>query len=367
MQKAIAHLGYVQIDTISVVQRAHHHVLWSRVPNYQPAMLARLLAEKKVFEYWFHAASYLPIEDYRYALPRMQSIKSGEKHWFANTSKKLMREISQRIEAEGALMARDFADPETKQKGWWEWKPAKQALEQLFIQGDLMVVERQGFQKKFDLTSRVLPDHIDTSVPSIEEQARHLVEVTIRAHGYATAKSFTYLRKGAALRRAVNDVLQQLITDGQLIESALGCGTVVYCDAQMPCKARGTDRVAILSPFDNSVIQRERCDKIFDFDYQIECYVPQAKRKYGYFCLPLLHKDKFIGRMDCKADRKLSLLRINALYFEEAPKDVALHGLAKSIRDFMQFNDCESVQIDRVLPAKYKVPLKKLVEKIACV
>ena len=286
--RAIQHLGYIQIDTISVVERAHHHVLWSRVSNYQPAHLSSLIREKQVFEYWFHAAAYLPMNEFRFALPRMYAIKSGKKHWFANTDPKLMRQILQRIKTEGPLMARDFEDPPRGANGWWEWKPAKQALEQLFIQGDLMVVERQGFQKKYDLMERALPPQIDTRCPTLEEQARYFVDVTLRAHGFAAIKSYTYLRKGAELRKVVKEVLEQDVTEKRLLKSALPCGTTVYCDLQMTSRKQINDRVVLLSPFDNVVIQRERCRRIFGFDYQIECYVPKAKRQFGYFCLPCL-------------------------------------------------------------------------------
>jgi len=205
VENAVKHIGYVQIDTISVVERAHHHVIWSRVNNYKPHYLTKLLDQKKLFEYWFHAAAILPIDDFRFALPRMEAIKAGEKHWFKNVNKKLMRNVLKRIETEGPLLARDFKDTKSTNTGWWDWKPAKQALEQLFMQGELMVVSRKGFQKRYDLTDRVLPKNIDTRTPDTEEEARYLVDTTIRAHGFANLKSFTYLRKGKALRAAVKE------------------------------------------------------------------------------------------------------------------------------------------------------------------
>ncbi len=344
--KCIEQLGYIQIDTISVVQRAHHHVLWSRVPGYQPAMLDKLVQDKQVFEYWFHAAAYLPMSQYRYALPRMQAIKSGEKHWFANTDRKLMTGIVQRIESEGPLMARDFADNNSGQNGWWEWKPAKQALEQLFMEGELMVVERRGFQKVYDITRRVLPEGIDLTVPGIHEQARYLIDTAIRSHGFATLKSFTYLRKGTDLRDAVKEQLQQLLEENELIEAELPCGTTVYCDPQMTSRKRPESRVVILSPFDNCIIQRERCQKTFGFDYQIECYVPARKRKFGYFCLPLLYKDQLVGRIDCKADRKTAVLHIKSLHLEALVDEAFYPHLAESINDFMQFNGSSEVSIE---------------------
>lgn len=359
--KAIEHLGYVQIDTISVVERAHHHVLWNRVSNYQPQMLERLISDKEVFEYWFHAAAYLPMKEFRFALPRMQAIKSGKKHWFANTDKSLMKQICQRIDAEGPLMARDFADPAGGQKGWWEWKPAKQALEQLFIQGDLMIVGRQGFQKQYDLMERALPGDVDSRCPDIIEQAQYFVDVTLKAHGFAAIKSYTYLRKGADIRKAVKEILEQSVLDDKLLKSELPCGTVVYCDPQMLSRKRPIDRVVLLSPFDNCVIQRERCRRIFGFDYQIECYVPEAERQFGYFCLPILYKDKFIGRVDCKADRKTKVLKVVSLYLTCDFDEQLITQMAKALNDFMEFNMCIEINLHKVVPVAMKGALKKLV------
>ena len=204
--RAIEHLGYVQIDTISVVERAHHHVLRSRVSNYQSKYLDQLVKERKVFEYWFHAAAWLPMRDYRFALPRMAQL-NGERSWFENCDRKLTKNILERIKTEGPLRARDFEDTRKGKKEWWDWKPAKQALEQLFMQGELMVGGRKGFQKLYDLPERVLPDWVDTSRPSLAEFAGHLIDTSLRAHGFTTQQSITYLRKGRKLREAVSEQL----------------------------------------------------------------------------------------------------------------------------------------------------------------
>lgn len=360
---AVRRLGYVQIDTISVVQRAHHHVLWSRIPDYQSGHLEALIEQKEIFEYWFHAAAYLPIDDFRFALPRMNAVKNGEKHWFTNTNKKLMKEIYRRIEAEGPLMARDFAQAKKQQSGWWEWKPAKQALEQLFIQGDLMVVGRKGFQKRYDLMERALPAKIDTRCPSSEEFAAYLVDTTLRAHGFAVLKSFTYLRKGAALRKAVKEHLQQMVDEGLLLLATLPCGTDVFCHPDiMESTPRTSSRVNFLSPFDNSVIQRERCRSIFDFDFQIECYVPARKRVFGYFCLPILSGDSFIGRVDCKADRKASTLVVNALYLQRPCTEPLMYRIAGRLLEYARFNECHSIVIKKVHPGDGKHLLSRLIK-----
>ena len=214
--RALEQLGYVQIDTISIVARAHHHTFWNRVPNYYPSHLDRLVRDGRAFEYWFHAASYLPIRDYRYALPRMHALKRGE-HWFAK-DRKLMRAVLDRIRAEGPLLARDFETPKGRKQGWWDWKPAKRALEQLFMQGDLMAAGREGFQKVYDLPERVLPSDVDTSTPTIDELAGYLLDTALRAHGFAIPKEVTYLRRGSAIRTALRARLDADVSDGRLVK-----------------------------------------------------------------------------------------------------------------------------------------------------
>lgn len=344
--RAIEHLGYVQIDTISVVERAHHHVLWSRVSNYHPKFLDQLVKDRKVFEYWFHAASWLPMADYRYSLPRMARI-NGERNWFENIDQKLISYILRRIESEGPLRARDFEDTRQNVKGWWDWKPAKQALEQLFMQGELMVSRREGFQKVYDLPERVLPDWVDTSQPSMDEFANYLIDTTLRAHGFATIKSMTYLRKGKKLRNAVLEQLQFRIETGLLTTMGLGDNNIVYIEPELQEKRapRSRAQVRLLSPFDNVIIQRQRGREIFSFDYQIECYVPQPKRKYGYFCLPILYRDRFVGRIDCKAHRTKKHLEIKSIHMECGVDEKFVGVFCQEVLSFATFNGCDQIII----------------------
>ena len=346
--QAISHLGYVQIDTISVVERAHHHVLWSRVKNYKPAYLDAVVANKQIFEYWFHAAAYLPMHDFRFALPRMHAIKAGEKHWFDNIDEKLLRRVYKRIEQEGPLRARDFIDTKSTNTGWWDWKPAKRAIEKLFMQGDLMIVGREGFQKRYDLTERVLPDGINTKIPDAAEEAKHLIDTTLRAHGFANLKSVTYLRKGKELRAAVRETIEHYLETGEVVEVQSPEGHHFYMDAALLSSTSNPARqLRLLSPFDNLVIQRARGREIFDFDYQIECYVPAAKRQHGYFCLPVLYKDNLVGRVDCKAGRKTQVLKL--LYLQHSAVDGDfMQRLAAELERFMQFNGCTRVEITRL-------------------
>jgi len=342
--RAIEHIGYVQIDTISVVERAHHHVLWSRVSNYALRYLEQLVKERKVFEYWFHAASWLPMRDFRFALPRMRKM-NGERDWFENCDKKLIRLILERVREEGPLRARDFEDTRKGKNQWWDWKPAKQALEQLFMQGELMVSGRQGFQKVYDLPERVLPDWVDTRQPDMETYASHLIDTNLRAHGFATQKSISYLRKGQALRDAIREQLQLRIDAGLITTVILKDNSLVYADSELleTRAPRSNAVVRILSPFDNAVIQRERGRDIFDFDYQIECYLPQPKRQFGYFCLPVLYRDRLVGRVDCKAHRKQKRLEVKSVHIEHKIDDEYGEAFDIAMQSFAAFNGCNEM------------------------
>jgi len=357
--RAIQQLGYVQIDTISVVERAHHHVLWSRVANYRPRFLEQLIRERKVFEYWFHAAAWLPMADYRFALPRMTQM-NGERGWFENSDPKLRRDILARIASEGPLRARDFEDARRGNAGWWDWKPAKQALEQLFMQGELMVSAREGFQKVYDLPERVLPDGVDTRRPGLDEYANYLVETTLRAHGFASLVSMTYLRKGQKLRDAVKRQLQRRIETGSLTTIDVNSTTVYIDPERLESRApRSVAQVRILSPFDNVVIQRQRGRDIFAFDYQIECYVPGPLRQFGYFCLPIMYRDRLVGRVDCKAHRASNKFEIKSLHIEQQVDDHFSEHLDQALHSFAGFNRCDQIHIQPDASVEFLSHLRK--------
>ena len=276
-------------------------------------------------------------------LPRMQQL-NGERNWFDGGDRRLMDEILRRIAAEGPMRARDFADPAHRGSGWWEWKPAKRALEQLFMQGELMAARRDGFQKVYDLPQRVLPDWVDTRTPSLDEYAAYLVDTTLRAHGFATLQSMTYLRKGQALRMAVKELLEACNADGSLVCVAHRDNRFYIDPERLESRApRSAGRVRLLSPFDNVLIQRQRGREIFSFDYQIECYLPGPRRQYGYFCLPILYRDRFVGRADCKAHRDRGLLEIRSLHLERRIDDGFEAALGRELEAFAAFNHCRDI------------------------
>lgn len=266
---AIEHLGYIQIDTISVIERAHHHTLWNRNPRYQASQLDQLVAERKVFEYWSHAAAYLPMRDYRFSLPRKRAFASGElAHWY-DRDEGLIQLVLARISAEGPLMAKDF-DSIGKQAGEWKAKPAKKALEYLFMQGDLMISERVNFHKVYDLTERVLPKGTDTTTPDGEAYARFLITQYLRANGLGQVAEMCYLRKG--MKRQMTTALAEMVATGEVV-SLTAAGQDYYAlPASLDLLSRPIPRrrVRILSPFDNLVIQRKRMKDLFGFDYLIE-------------------------------------------------------------------------------------------------
>jgi uncharacterized protein YcaQ len=352
--RAITHLGYVQIDTLAVVARAHHHTLWTRVHDYQEADLETLVQTKQVFEYWGHAASFLPMRDYRFSLPRKQMFRDGRSHWFRK-DQRIMDHVLERIGAEGPLQARDFVT-DRRRGSWFDWKPAKQALEQLFMDGTLMVAGRKGFQKVYDLAERVLPAGVDTTMPSTEEYAAYLVDTALRAYGIVSARDIAYQRRG--MQKPVQQVLQQRRVAGSIVALTVGSDSDLYFTTPetLDKKPRLSKQVRLLSPFDNVVIQRQRLRHFFAYDYQIECYLPEGKRRFGYFCLPILYGNTFVGRLDPKADRQARVFHVKALHLEDpvSHAEPFLHALAQALLAFASFHGCREVQLATNIQATYR-------------
>lgn len=343
-RNAIEHLGYVQIDTLSVVERAHHHVLWNRVPGYDPNHLNQLISEQQIFEYWYHAASYLPMRDYRYALPHMWSIRNGENRYYNNVDERLMSEILTRVSAEGPLRLRDLNTGNKGKGSWWNQGPGRRAIDKLFMQGDLMVCGRNGMEKIYNLTERCLPEGIDLSMPTLGEYAAYLFDTTLRAHGVFTWKQLLHLKTGKPMRDAMRQVLDERIETEVVGALNNTSAPTAYVDIkaleQMPTIDGGA--VKILSPFDNVLIHRDRLSSLFEFDYRIECYVPAAKRVFGYFCLPILYGDKFVGRVDCKAHRAEQRFEVLSLNLEGGTldRDQFSPALNDELQRLADFNKC---------------------------
>ncbi|MCO1334151.1 winged helix DNA-binding domain-containing protein [Microbulbifer sp. OS29] len=332
----LQHLGALQLDAIQRITRAHHHQLYNRLPGYRESHLAESEQRREIFEYWSHAAAYLPMAHYPYARVRMDRIRAGQRHWFEKNTK-LCRYVLDRVGAEGPLRASDFVRTKS---GWWKWSDEKKALEQLFHEGELMVSHREGFQKVFDLPERILPAKTPTSTASQLEYSCHLVRTFLGCQGTGRAEEIAYLRRED--KPLIQRGVKAMLASGEL--SPLG-RELILTEQLERSPARVSRKVRLLSPFDPLILQRKRLRRLFEFEYQLECYVPAAKRRYGYFCLPILYADRFVGLVDLKADRSAGLLRIDSLHWKEKPggslkasfhralgQFARFHGLAREVR-----------------------------------
>ena len=360
--KVLEQINYVQIDTISVVARAHHHTFFTRASKYDETIPNRLLRQGKAFEYWCHAAAYLPMRDFRFAIPMMRAVARGEVLRGGHRDEKVRAWVRDRIRAEGPLCTRDFEDPRRTRKGWWDWKPAKRALEHLFLEGELTTIERQGFQKRYELIERFLPSDVDTSEPTIDEHADHVIDGGLAAHGFATEKTLCHFRRDARVRSRVRQRLRERTAAGDLAAHRTASGETIYAlPGAFDRPARKLpDMVRILSPFDNVVIQRHRALAVFDFDYTIECYTPEAKRQFGYFALPIVYRDDLVGRMDCKAHRTERRFEVKALFLERDVPEAFLPAFASALRDYAAFTGCDEVQVRKVSPRSATSAIKGL-------
>jgi uncharacterized protein YcaQ len=360
--RVIDQLGYLQIDTINVVERSHHLVLWSRLAGYRQDHLHQLQArDKKIFEYWAHAASFIPMKDYRFYLPAIRR-KPKPGSWIDKWTKKhpkLIKEVYNRIKQDGPLTPSDFSDVDNRKRGpWWDWKPAKAALEVLFWRGDLMIKERRNFQRVYDLTERVLPKDVDTTMPSEKEEKYFFIRRALNAMGIATVQDINrYIGISGRLNKWLNDLLGTGDVSEVRIEGLTKPYFILTDDCPKISHRRPKDdrRVRFLSPFDNSIILRDHTEAIFDFKYSLECYVPKNKRKYGYFVLPILWRNRLVGRLDPKADRLRKVLLVNNLHLEDEVEEYSsfVTALADRLNDFARFNKCDHVELN-----KKKIPAK---------
>lgn len=342
-------LGYVQIDTISVVERAHHHVLYNRMGKYITAMLdIALEKEKSIFEYWSHAASYLPMRDYRYSLVRKKYISEGSTAWFSEDLD-VQSSLLTYIRENGAVQSNDFDHEHSSQKkgGWWSWKPTKKALEHLFMKGDLMIARREGFRKIYDIPERVLPSDIDTTFPTPQEYLDYCIYSAINAQGLASIDDMTHLRS-ASHKKNIQKRLDELLRNTSLIPIEIeSLNQLYYSTADILAEhiPKNKKRVHILSPFDNLIIRRKKVKETFNFDYTIECYVPEHKRVYGYFSLPILYGTEFIGRIDCKAERKNQIFIIKGLFSEgQLDREELYRIIEPTLYNFALWNGCQEIQ-----------------------
>lgn len=347
--KLIDHLGFVQLDTNYVVERAHHHVLAVRIPDYDPAWLAELVEDGRIFEYFTSDAGYIPMHDFRFSLPVKDSFAANRKP-LTPAETRLMKEVLDRVEREGPLMVGDFEnDRKEASSGWWDWRPAKVALERLYLDGKLMITRTKAFHKVYDLPLNLVPQDIDLMLPTAEEYARFVIRRTLGALGIAYAKEMAW-RARYVKGNLVKKELEKMVASGEVRTASVEGlkGAPLYMLPGQKTDVELSGEAFILSPFDILNVFRHRLKDFFNFDYQVECFVPAPKRKYGYFSLPILVGDTFVARMDAKADRKQKLLIVHNLHFEEIELSAAmLAEIAEALKAFVKFNQCRDVVFKR--------------------
>lgn len=306
---AIEHLGYVQIDTINVIERCHHHILFTRIPGYGREHLRQAQSvDKSVFEYRAHALAYIPVGEYHHYIRRMklhrERLKTGDTTVKANE----FRKVLSRIRRNGALTLRDIDDDVLVEKdhAWASRKPSERALRLAFYAGAITVSERNGILKTYELTNRHFGWENPPKAASERETAAYVLDRALRAQDIVSLDSICHL--DAPRKPLVRQLIEQRVRRMELVPVAIeGAGKQEHwakpetLDAALPPAG---DLVHILSPFDPLIIQRKRLKLFFDYDHVFEAYVPKPKRRYGYFALPVLVDDEIVAAIDLKTDRE---------------------------------------------------------------
>lgn len=381
INKTVEQVNYIQIDTLNLIRRSQYIVLWSRLGSYAPEDFDRLIydsQERKLFEGVHGPAVIIPLKDYRYQLVQKDGEREALSVWFPNWldgegNRELASMVIERIRQEGALRTTDFEYHGPRRGSWWDWKPAKTALEYLFVRGDLMITNRVNFQRVYDLTERVLPSWVDTTTPTPEERDRYWMEHGMLAMGICQPRQladYAFHMRRAAPKAIWADMLQQgvvvpvqaILADGEPHE------LVVHRDKLETLQkaadgAIKAERTTFLSFFDSLFWCRGRDMQVWGYRNLLEAYNRQENRKYGYFCLSILHNDQLVGRFDPKLERKTGLLRLKAIYLEPGvkPDDVLVQDVARAMRDFMAFHQASDLEIEKSEPEEFSKKLKKVI------
>jgi len=306
---AIEHLGYVQIDTIHVIERCHHHILWNRIPSYHRADLHQAQSiDKSVFEYWTHALAYVPAKDFRFFIPAMKLHRREGHKWFNEVGPVDLRKVMRLLKKDGALTIRDIDDEVLVEKihPWASRKPSKRALQLAFYEGRVTISERNGMLKTYELTDRHFGWDRPPKAASAREISGYLLDRSLRAQGVVSLDSICHL--DAPSKKEVRRLIEARLRRKELVPVALqGAGKQEHWarpETLETAEIGAAQRVHILSPFDPLIIQRKRTNLIFGYEHFFEAYVPKEKRRYGYFALPVLVGDEIVAALDLKTDRQ---------------------------------------------------------------
>ncbi|AZZ35541.1 cytoplasmic protein [Bdellovibrio sp. qaytius] len=312
---AITHLGYVQIDTINVIERCHHHILYNRIPGYKLSDLHRAQTiDKSIFEYWTHALAYVPTSDYGFFMNDMKARKVNPGPWFSKVTPEELKKVISTIKRDGALTIRDIEDDVLVEKDhdWASKKPSKRALQLGFHNGDLAISERLGMLKKYELSARHFNWDKKPKAATPLEVNNYMIDRTLRSQALVDVNGICHLEK-AARKNEIKKLLEGRVKKGQLIEVAIKDKEkqIFYIEPEVfETKMKPSALVHILSPFDPLTIQRKRLEFFFDYAHRFEAYLPKDKRIFGYFALPILVDNQIKAVIDLKTDRDKRELRI---------------------------------------------------------
>jgi uncharacterized protein len=311
---AVEHLGYVQIDTINVIERCHHHILYSRIPAYRRADLRQAqTVDKSVFEYWTHALSYVPSRDIAFHIPAMKRYLDRPRWWTGAVKPEDVRRIVRRIRRDGPLSIRDIDDDELIEKdhAWGSRKPSKRALQLAFYTGALTISARVGMLKTYELMDRHFGWERRPRPATDRQVNEYLLDRALRAQGLVSLDSICHLDapRKAAIRRLIEARVRRKVLVPAAIENA---DRIEHWAApeSLDAASESSPTVHLLSPFDPLIIQRKRLQLFFGYEHRFEAYVPKEKRVLGYFALPVLVDDRIVAAIDLKTDRERGALKI---------------------------------------------------------
>ncbi len=326
--QAVHDLGFVQVDSINTVERAHHHVLFARNQTYRHKNLHALIErEGALFENWTHDASiipsaFFPYWRHRFARERTRLRTRWKDHFGTEGFDDDLTRVLDQVAREGPVMARDF-EGDKPSTGWWDWHPSKAALEFLWRTGELAIARREGFQKVYDLTERVLPAaHREPQVDH-HEFVDWACREALKRLGFATRgeiAAFWDLLTPGEVEVWLGAHAKELVT-ARIEPAGDGKPRIAFAFPETIDRLSNTpeppDRVRVLSPFDPLLRDRARAERLFDFHYRIEVFVPEAKRRYGYYVFPVMRGDRIVGRIDMKAERDREVLAVRAFWPEQ--------------------------------------------------
>ena len=334
LDRLIDDLGFVQIDSINTVARAHHMILHARRPAYRPRNLHLLHdRDRDVFEHWTHDASMISMRffpHWRLKFRRHETMLAERwKKWRRDGFEQKFDEVLRRISDHGPVGSADVGEGEERSSGgWWDWHPSKTALEYLWRTGQLSVTRREGFRKLYDLTENVIPAAHLNARPHEDETIDWACRSALDRLGFATSGELSAFWDLITPEEA-KTWCQSALAQGEIVEAEIGLvdgkwrkcflwpETLEALKAGLP---EPTGRLRILSPFDPALRDRKRAERLFGFAYRIEIFVPEAKRQYGYYVFPILEGDRLVGRVDMKAERDRDRLHVRALWPERGVK-----------------------------------------------